>query len=295
MRRVMRDTCGSRRQEKLAALASRQHGIVSLTQAEALGHSRSDVLRRVQAGHLRRVLPRVYRIEGAIPSLEQRAMAAVLWAAPDAVASHQTATALWGISPAGETLHVTVERKRTRPPQGVHVHTGAIARRDRGTLRGIPVSGVARTLLDVAVGTSDGGLLPLVERAILDRLTTAERLHDVVARHPGRRGSRRLGRVLGTAGASALERRVEGLLRDAGLPPHEREYAVGRFRLDFAWPPALVAVEADSRRWHSSAADFERDRAKHNFLVDRGWRVLRVTWRDLDDPATWLTSLAQWL
>jgi very-short-patch-repair endonuclease len=93
-----------------------------------------------------------------------------------------------------------------------------------------------------------------------------------------------LARALDLARSSALERRVEALLRGSGLPPHVREHPVGRWRLDFAWPDRRVAVEADGRRWHSSAADFERDRSKSNALNESGWKVLRVTWSDLDDP-----------
>ena len=153
----------------------------------------------------------------------------------------------------------------------------------------------ARTLLDVAAHRADERLLPLVERAILEGLVDSEQVRDVVGRNPGRRGSRRLAEALDNAGSSALERRVDAILRGSGLPPYERELPVGRFRLDFAWPQDLVAIESDGRRWHSGGADFERDRAKTNYLTARGWRVLRVTWSDLDDPAMWLGVAARLL
>ena len=223
-------------------------------------------------------------------------MAAVLWGGRDAVVSHETAAALWHLHRPEPLLHVTVSRKPGPPPPGVRVHERkALARRDCGRLRGIQITGVARTLLDLAGDLPEDRLLRLVERAVLDGLVTAESIHDVVERNRGRRGSRRLARALDTAGSSALVRRVEAILRDAGLPAHRREYAVGRFRLDFAWPGDRVAIEADGRRWHSAAADFERDRAKANYLTERGWSVLRVTWSDLEDPGPWLGVTARLL
>ena len=102
-------------------------------------------------------------------------------------------------------------------------------------------------------------------------------MRDLLRRNAGRRGCRRLADALDATASTALERRVEEILNGSGLPPHRREYSVGRYRLDFAWPRRRVAVEADGRRWHSSRADFARDRAKHNALLASGWRVLRVT------------------
>lgn len=287
----MRDGMRSGRQEKLAALAARQHGVVSLAQAEATGLSRTDLFRRVQAGHLRRIFPRVYRFPGARPSLEQRAMAAVLWAGPDSVASHDTAAALWDLEPPGSPAHVTVPTKPGAAPRGIQTHVGSIQKRDRGTLRGVPLTAPARTLLDLASARPPEMLVPVVERAVLEGVVTVGQLRDAVGRNPRRRGSRRLRDALGPAASSALERRIDAILRTARLPPFVREHEVGPYRLDFAWPDRRVGLEADGRRWHSSAPDFERDRTKHNFLVDLGWQVWRVTWRDLDGPARWLTSL----
>lgn len=280
----MRDANGPRRREALTNLATRQHGVVSLRQLEGLGYSRGAVSRRCRDGSLRRMFPRVYRVGGSPITPELRAVAALLWAG-DAVASHETAAGLWGMSRPAQELHVTAPRRLTSPPRGIHVHAARLTPRDRGTLRGVAVTSPARTLLDLAAHHDPDQLSSLVERSVLDGLVTPGRLHDVVQRHPGRRGCRRLREVVEATGSSALERRVEAILRDARFPPHERELEVGRFRLDFAWPAARVAIEADGRRWHSSAEDFARDRAKHNLLVAEGWRILRVTWDDLDRPA----------
>lgn len=291
----MRDALRSRREDRLTRLAARQHGVVSLAQAEALGFTRSDVFRRVRAGRLDRVLPRTLRVAGAPGSLEQRAMAATLWAGPDAVASHETAAALWRIAAPGPGAHVSMPRKCGAAPPGTTVHVSAVPRRDRGRLRGVPVTGVARTLLDLAAQWPDEHVVRAVEESVLGGLVSAEQVDGVVRRNQGRRGCSRLARSLRTAGTSVLERRVDALLRGSGLPLHVREHAVEAFRLDFAWPRSRVAVEADGRRWHSSTADFERDRSKSNVLTAKGWRVLRVTWRDLDEPGPLVATLRELL
>ncbi len=291
----MRDGDGTRRWNGLTKLAARQHGVVSLQQLGDLGYSRSDVSRHTRAGRLQRLLPLIYRVAGTPSSLEQRAIAAALWAGPDAVVSHQTAAALWQMCGPGNSIDVSSSRRITSPPAGVQAHLGDVPNRDRGRLRGVPVTSPARTLLDLAAQRTEGRLLPVVERAILGDLVAPAQVLDVLRRNPGRRGCRRLAGCLDLAGSSALERRVQELLAGAGLPPHVREHPVGDFRLDFAWPDVRVAIEADGRRWHSSAPAFERDRAKHNLLTRSGWRVLRLTWRDLADPAPLLAQVGRLL
>lgn len=238
------------------------------------------------------MFPRTYRIAGTPASAEQRAVAATLWAGPGAVVSHDTAAHLWGLIAAAGKVHVTAARQLTRPPSGIIVHTSRLDRRDKGPLRGIPVTSPARTVLDLAATRTEEELFPLVERAVLDGLVTDEHLRDSVVRNRGRRGAGVLGRVLdlGSASTSALERRIAAILARSGLPPHRREYPVGHYRLDFAWPEQRLAVEADGRRWHSSRDDFTRDRAKHNALLADGWRVLRVTWDD--EPGPLVASLS---
>ncbi|MDQ3916056.1 MAG: endonuclease domain-containing protein [Actinomycetota bacterium] len=185
-------------------------------------------------------------------------------------------------------MHVLTKRQLTRPPPGIRVHSATtLAPKDRGTLRGVTVTSVARTLADLAAERHhrETHLFRWVERAVVEGLVTAEQIRDFGARNPGRAGSRRLMRILDLRAGndSALERRVERIVVGAGLPPHVREHGVGAFRLDFAWPPHRVALEADGRRWHSTQDDFARDRRKHNLLVADGWRVLRVTWDDVTE------------
>src|SRR5438270_9369463 len=44
-------------------------------------------------------------------------------------------------------------------------------------------------------------------------------------------------------------------------------------RVDFAFPAAKVAVEADGYRWHSGRAQWQQDLERRNALTNLGWRV----------------------
>lgn len=87
---------------------------------------------------------------------------------------------------------------------------------------------------------------------------------------------------------SVLETRLSRLLADSGLPHPERQLEIrdkGRLvaRVDLAYPRARFAIEADGYVYHSSHAAWRRDRVRRNALTALGWRVLHVTWKDLNE------------
>jgi very-short-patch-repair endonuclease len=49
-------------------------------------------------------------------------------------------------------------------------------------------------------------------------------------------------------------------------------------RVDFAYPGAGIAIEADGFAWHSSRSQFAADRRRRNALTLSGWVVLAFTW-----------------
>jgi very-short-patch-repair endonuclease len=56
--------------------------------------------------------------------------------------------------------------------------------------------------------------------------------------------------------------------------------------IDCLWRPEKLVVELDGHRSHGTRAAFERDRARDRSLQAAGWRVISVTWRQLQhDPA----------
>ena len=59
------------------------------------------------------------------------------------------------------------------------------------------------------------------------------------------------------------------------------------------WREARLIVEVDGYAFHSSRSAFERDRRRDAALAGSGWRVVRVTWRQLtDEPEAVVATLA---
>ncbi len=71
------------------------------------------------------------------------------------------------------------------------------------------------------------------------------------------------------------------LVRTAGLPEPLVNRDVAGYTVDFVWPGSRLVVEVDGYRYHGHRAAFERDRRKDMALLAAGYRVIRVTWRQL--------------
>lgn len=80
---------------------------------------------------------------------------------------------------------------------------------------------------------------------------------------------------------SELERRFLALCRRHRLPAPEVNARVGRFEVDFLWREQRVVVETDGFQFHGSKGAFEADREKDAELKRRGFRVLRLTYRQV--------------
>ncbi len=86
---------------------------------------------------------------------------------------------------------------------------------------------------------------------------------------------------------SIAEARVLRALDKRKIPRPEVNYSIrvnGAIRtLDFAWPDVKVALEVDGYRWHAERSRFERDRPRHNDIVDEEWTRFVVTARAVED------------
>jgi very-short-patch-repair endonuclease len=286
---------GMERADVLAArLAERQHGLVTRRQAIEVGMSRGAIRHRLSQGLWVGALPGVYRVTGAPASWEARVLARTLAAGPEAVASHRTAACLWGFDGARRGLpELTIAAgRRYHGPPGARVHRSSDLHLVAPVWRsGVPTTPVGRTLLDLG-GVVPGPLLHLaVDDARRRRLVDWDGLLDVLVAHArrGRRGVGALRRLLDEHAAelaatdSGFERLAIALLRTAGLPAPVMQYevvtAVGRFRLDLAYPEPRVGIELDGSI-HLRRDVWEADHARQNALVLAGWTILRFTWRD---------------
>jgi hypothetical protein len=280
----------------VAELATEQWGVVSRAQLARLGLGRGAIDGRLRSGRLRRVHRGVYAIGGAALPREGRHLAAVLACGLGAVLSHVSAAVHWVLltydAPRPE---VSAPASRRAVP-GIRLHrTRSLDAQDTTTHRGIPVTTLAKTLLDLAASGPKSHLDHALGQAMRNELYDHAAIEDVLARHHGRPGTKALREATADDPAftrSALEQRFRAVCRRAGLSQPLSNHVLAAldhepYEVDFYVPTYRLVVEVDGWRDHGTRAAFERDRAKDAALVAAGYTVLRFTWRQLRyDPDT---------
>ncbi len=274
----------------MAAVAERQHGVVTFGQLREAGFTSSAIERRLQSGRLRLLHRGVYLVL-PFPLPHTAEMAAVLACGPGALLSHLSAAALWGWrGGVAGPLDVAVVRKCGRRP-GIRAHrVGTLAEQERTVREGIPVTSPARTLIDLAAVLPARELEQACARAEREGLVERVALEAWVARRRRHAGTPALRALLDAPGGPRLTRTVAedkllALIREAGLPAPECNVRVGRYEVDFLWRAQGLAVEVDGFRYHASRPRFEGDRRKDADLVAAGLRVVRFSWDQLTREA----------
>jgi hypothetical protein len=274
------------------ALASRQHSVVSVSQALDLGFTHSAIERRVTRGEWDRLSRGVFRVAAAPFTWHTRVMAACL--AARGVASHRTGAVLHGLDgvrPGQPEL--IIPRGRSCRVGGARIHeVRDFDLRAETSRAGIPVCGVGTILFQLAgvYGWEFAGAL--MDDAVRQRLVGWEDLYQVLVLHArrGRKGSALFRDLLDARWGNRVpdsrwNRQAADLLVDDGLPAPVLEHEVlgpdgGLIaRVDLAWPPVKLGVELQSLRFHFGEAAFERDPARRNALIAAGWTVPEYTWR----------------
>lgn len=228
-------------EDQIAAVARRQHGVVTRAQLLELGLSPGAVRCRVRRGTLR-ILHRGVYLLGLVMPPRAREMAAALACGPEAIVSHRSAAALWDlVAPPAPDIPVDITAVGTysRSRDGVRIRrTAEMEPDERSLLSGIPVTAPGRTLIDLA------SVAPLreVERALgraeREQLLQQDEIAALIGRYSGRPGVRVLRSVLDQATGPAFTRseaedRFLDLVRTAGLPLPEANVRVGRYEVDF--------------------------------------------------------------
>jgi hypothetical protein len=228
-------------------LATQQHGVVSTAQLVQLGYSPSSAAKAARVRRLHRLDRRVYAVGHRRLSWYSWCWAAVLGAEPletdevcwPAVASHLTAAYLWGLLRyRPETMHVTAPTRR-RAKRRFKVHFSSIlAEEDRAVREGIPVTGLPRTLLDLAITARPDQMERYLERAEERGLLDVRAIEDLLARSGGHRGRGRLAGALAlyrpdpAFTRSRFEQRFRRLVHRAGLPVPSMNFNVAEYELD---------------------------------------------------------------
>ncbi len=247
----------------------------------------------------------VYAVGHRALSREGRWMAAVLAAGPGSALSHHSAAALWGIRDTARADADVVSARRVRRP-GFTPHRARVPRDELTLALRIPVTTVARTLLDLAAVLSSTQLEHAINAAEVRRLGDSPSLDALLHRYPGRRGVAEIkaiirGRDLGATGTrSELEDRFIAFLESAALPRPQTNASLEAaglwLEVDCLWRIPRLIVELDGYAFHGSADAYEHDRARDRALSVAGWRVVRVTWRQLhDDPGALAADLRRLL
>ena len=281
---------------ELSRLAAQRHGVVTVADAMQAGLTPAQLRTARRSGDWSSPVRGLLVAVAAPATWEQECAIAVL--ATGGVLSHRAAARLHRLDGFDEApCEVTLPRGRTRAAIDVVMHrTATLDPADITEVSGLPVTSIARTLVDLGAVVDDDS----VEQALDDALrrgsssrwitSTLERLD-----RPGPSGPGALRRVLarpdrrGPLPDSAFERLVQRNCAELGLPEatrqHEVHDAVGRLvgRLDLAWPELKIGVEAHSRRWHFGAAASRVDQHRANQLAALGWLMLYVGWSDLND------------
>jgi hypothetical protein len=283
------------RDDLIIELARSQHGLITRAQALTAGIQEGAIDRRTRAGDWEIIGRGVYRLPGAPRTWHQRALALCL-STSGGITSHATAGWLWGLDgisreppepldlllPHGTALRSSRERvRRTR------VWEPPIA-----TRQGIPVTLLTRTLVDLASELSEERLELALDSAFR---IYGQKARDALTRRvkslataawPGLGNLRKLLAERDGSFDSAFEVLVKRALWRSSLPTPVHNHPVfenGRFiaKVDFAWPDVKLVLQAHGLAHHLKSSRYRRDQQQESELQACGWRVIKITWREL--------------
>jgi hypothetical protein len=216
--------------------------------------------------------------------MEARYMAAVLACGEGALLGGRAAAYLLGILK-GEPPDPEVTVSSKRRVAGVKTRRSQVDPRDRTTCRGIPVTTVPRTLVDLAPSLDRDDLARACHEAGVRYGTTPRHVEAVLARRPNAPGARKLRGILHgevKVTLSRLEKQGLYVIEQDGLPPPpEVNRRAGSKRADFRWPEYRLTVELDSFTFHNSLYSWKQDRRREREAHARGDEFRRYTIEDV--------------
>jgi very-short-patch-repair endonuclease len=260
---------------RIAALAARQHAMVSIGQLRGLGLTDDQIAYRVRCGRLTPYWRGVYSV-GPLLQPFSPVMAALL-ACPGAVASHWTAAWLHKLiaKPLADVHIIVPTQRRSRP--GLVIHRAKLAPHEIWDGQSLSLTSPFRTLSDLR-------RTPVFEKAVWEasyqRLITDAEAKQLLGYKPP------------TADHEG-ERVLEDLIRQAGLPAPKTNVRIGRFEIDLYWPEQRLAVELDGEDGHGHELGKARDARKDADLERRGIALVRVGGEELSEkPLAALATIA---
>lgn len=281
-------------------LAARQW-VVSTAELLAAGLTQRQITRREADGVLHRLHHGVYAVGRPTVSFEGACLAATLACGEGSAVSHVTAATLQEWRHSAGRIHVSGPRSLEGHPKLIVHRPRSLPLADLATSDGIPMTSVARTLLDLSATASVDTIGGWIQEAVVQRCFDQRDALGVLRRHPHHRGRRRLEAALALevapATRSGLEKAFLAIVRGAGLPMPlvNRSLWSGEAleEVDFHWPVWGLIVEVDGDRYHATRWRKRKDAAKDERFRAQGWRVWRIPELDITlDPAGIATHLS---
>lgn len=279
----------------MARIAGAAHGVVTRQRLLRAGVTTGEIRQRLGTGALLTEHPGVYRVGHRAPSVEARYLAAV-WACGDgALLCGHAAGHLLGIlkgpAPVAEVMTPTERRVAgVRTRRSRHIDP-----MDATRWRGIPVTTVARTIVDLAAGLICDDLARACHEAGIRHATTPAEVEAVLDRHTNSPGAAKLRLILRgdvRVTLSRLEERFLERLREAGLALPVTNRRAGGRRVDCRWPEQHLTVEVDGYRYHHSRHAWEQDRHREREARALGDEFRRYTYGDVfESPDAMLREL----
>lgn len=263
----------------------------------------------IASGRLLPMFRATYAVGHQQSGMHARLMAATLACGEGTVVSHGSAAwllGLWRATPGDVEVIAPIEagrkiagvRRRFVPPPSVDQIVAA---------EGIPCTGAARTIVDLAGICGVASLTAAVEEAAVQELLDIGAI-DRILFEGRRRGSRRLNNLLENWRRysprmrirSRMEAKMLPLLTHYSLPIPETNVKLraGRktFEVDFLWRSERVVVETDGGQYHDSPLAQQRDSERNQLLARAGYRMPRLGWAQLrDDPERAMAEIARFL
>ena len=266
-------------------VAEAQEGVITTRQLLEAGVSEARISRWTADGRLCRRHPSIYTVGHSAISQRGELLVALFYAGAGAALSHTTAAWWRGlIDVEPRRIHVSAPHNR-RSTRTIKVHCPRAF--DVVEHRGLPVTTVARTVLDMAATSTFAQLRRLVAEVEYQGLGSLRDLEAECAR--GRAGSAALRRVLRAHRPelahtrSELEERFVALCEEYAIPMPELNAHVRGLIVDALWRGPGVAVELDGAAAHASPARMEADRRRDLRLRAAELVVQRYTWAQVTE------------
>ena len=204
---------------------------------------------------------------------------------PDQVVSGASAAIVHGLPTLAVPAQAAVTARRPDTlgrRSGAHVYGATVKRGHVAFWFGVPVTTIARTVVDQARHDRRDGLLA-AEAARHERLASTAEIRGslrAAAGWPGVRAAREMVALASEHSESPLESLTRLALYDSGFPLPRQQVEIGPFRVDFLWPDQRLVLEVDGKA-KSTAEELWREKRRDALLRRLGYRVVRVTWDDV--------------